>query len=80
VSIRNVRVMEHKYDAPFKEDVWRKLSTARFQGSAAVHSSGMLRIVGCYRITYVAGWPIGPVMKGQAVQEECVISQKNTDL
>ena len=37
----------------------------------------MLRIIGCYLVTYVAGWPVGHVIKGQAVRVECITSLKD---
>jgi hypothetical protein len=36
-----------------------------------IRSSVMLRSVAWYLVTDVSGRPIGPIFKGQAVQEEC---------
>jgi len=38
-----------------------------------VPSTGILRSVGYYLHTDVSGPPIGPILKGRAVQEECLI-------
>ena len=42
--------------------------------------SGMLRSIYLYYVTNVSGQPIGPIFKGQAVQEECcLILEDGTD-
>jgi hypothetical protein len=32
----------------------------------------MLRGVDCWLVTGISGQPVGPIFKGQAVQEECI--------
>ena len=38
-----------------------------------MYSSGMLRSVYWYLVAVVSRQPIGPIFKGQAVREECLL-------